>query len=213
MPRRIENHTATRKWLHWLVAFFLLSLMSAAYGFAFVPRAERATAIPVHVSLGLVVLALTLVRVAYRKVVPPPALPETTPKWVVTGSKLGHALLYGLFFYLAIIGLWMAAASEVDIRLFGGLNVSALAPTNVELVEALRPWHLAGSIAFGVLLCVHIIAAFYHQFVLRDDILLRILPFSGLIRRGLRSDDIVTWRFPSKNKIDWHDRRTWFKEN
>jgi cytochrome b561 len=178
-----QSFTATAKWLHWLTAVLMLSLLSAAWEFAFTDPADRAEAIPVHVSIGLIIVALTLARLAYRRVTPPPALPGTSPGWVQAGAKWGHRMLYGLILFQAILGLWMAAASPVAIRFFNGANISALAPANPALIETLRPLHFAGAVLFCAVLFGHVAGALWHHFKLRDDVLLRMTPFTGLVGR------------------------------
>ena len=63
---RTTQYTATAKWLHWIVAFLMLSILPVAIGFSFLDPADRAAAIPVHASLALIVLALTLIRLGWR---------------------------------------------------------------------------------------------------------------------------------------------------
>jgi cytochrome b561 len=198
--------TQTAKWLHWLVAFFMLSVIPAAWSFAFVDPAERAEAIPVHASIGLIVVMLTLVRLAWRRASPPPPTPETAPGWMHKGANLGHFLLYFLIFYQGVLGIWMAALSPVDIRFFNEFNISALAPTNAEMLPTLRSLHFAGGALFTLVLIAHVGAALWHHFILRDDVLIRMLPFSGLWQRLKAPDRAREDRFPSLNFHNWPKR-------
>jgi|GEM_PF-767558 len=213
MRKTTGQFSSSAKWLHWLVVFFMFSLISEALVFKWVPPADRATAIPAHVAVGLILLALTLVRLAVRAVNQPPPLPKDTQPWMKSGAQVGHALLYGIIFYMAAIGLVMAAVSPVDIRVFSGFNISAFGPERPEWLPVLRQFHFGGAVIFLLVLVGHICAALWHHFVVRDDILIRMLPFSGLVQRILADGKTPAWRFPSANKVDWHDRRTWFRDN
>ena len=205
MPRRTrtEQFTTTAKWLHWIVAFFVISVLSVALPFSFLDPAERAEAIPVHVSIGLIVLMLTLMRLAWRKVAPPPAHPKGSPGWTKSGAKLGHRLLYALIIWQAVLGLWKAASSSVDIRFFNGFNISALAPTDTELVALIRPIHNASAWLFSAVLVGHILGALWHHFALRDDALIRMLPFGGLWQRVSDESGAPDWRTPTRSGLDW----------
>ena len=111
---RTQQYSAPAKWLHWLVALLMLSIIPTAISFSFVAPADRADAIPVHASVGLIVLMLTLVRLGWRAANPPPAAPDASPTWVKRGARIGHFLLYALILWQAMLGIWMAASSPRD---------------------------------------------------------------------------------------------------
>jgi cytochrome b561 len=183
-PRiRTAQFTTGAKWLHWLVAVLLISIISVAIGFSYLDPADRAEALPVHVSLGLIVLALTFFRLGWRAVFPPPEVPPGAPAWTRAGAQAGHFMLYALVLFQGALGILMAAASPVDIRFFNGADISALAPPDPALIATLAPLHLAGAWLFAAVLVGHVLGALWHHLVLRDDVLLRMLPFSGLADR------------------------------
>lgn len=204
---RTGQFTVGAKWLHWLVAFFMLSVIPVALSFSLLSRADRAEAIPVHMSIGLIVLVLTVLRLAWRRVYPPPRHPPQAKLWTRIGAQFGHFLLYALIFWQATLGLWMASASPVAIRFFNGFNISALAPANLELIETLRPLHAAGAWLFTAVLIAHVVGALYHHFWLRDDVLIRMLPFSGLAQTIADKSRIPAWRTPSAGNANWPNGR------
>lgn len=200
---RTPQFTATAKWLHWLVAFFMLSVLPVAIGFSYLAPADRAEAIPVHASIGIIIVLLTLIRLGWKAAYPPPPTPEKSPAWVKTGAKVGHFLLYALVLWQGLIGIWMAASSSVAIRFFNGFNLSSLAPANPELIAAIRPLHNAGAWLIVLVLVGHVSGALWHHFKLRDDVLIRMLPFSGLWYRLTDADYARRWRFPSSYLDRW----------
>jgi cytochrome b561 len=201
-----RQFTTTAKWLHWLVAFLMLSVLSAAWTFAFTAPADRAEAIPVHVSLGLVVVFLTLLRLAWRKASPPPPVPAATPGWMKRGASVGHFLLYALILLQGVLGIWMAALSPVDIRLFNGFDISALGPASAGSVAGLRQIHFAVACLLTATIFGHIAGALWHHFLLRDDVLIRMLPFGGLWQRLQAPARAMQVRFPSSTMINWPKR-------
>ncbi len=213
MRRNTKQFSETAKWLHWLVAFLMITVIYEALSFKWTLPEDRATAIPAHVSVGMIILVLTLFRLAYRSANPPPPIASTTPRWMKIGAHIGHFMLYGLVLYMAFIGIWMAAISPVDIRVFSSLNLSAFADAHKDHLVYLRQFHFAGAILFVVTLVGHVGAALWHHFRLKDDILIRMLPFSGFVGGVLTKGQPAYWRFPAENRVDWHRKSTWFSRN
>lgn len=194
------------KWLHWMVALLMLTVLFAAWGFAFTPPEDRAGAIPVHASIGLIVVALTLLRLAWRKAAPPPPIPSATPGWMQRGASIGHFLLYALILVQGVLGIWMAALSPVDIRVFNGFDLSALAPASAGSVAGLRQIHFAVAFLLTATILGHVAAALWHHFMLRDDVLIRMLPFGGLWQRLTTPERARAARFPSVGAENWPKR-------
>jgi cytochrome b561 len=97
----------------------------------------------------------------------------------------------------------MAASSPFAIRFFNGFNISALAPGNAAVREALLPLHAVGAWLFAAVLFGHVAGALYHHFALRDDVLIRMLPFSGLAQRIAAKGRPPIWRTPSAILTNW----------
>jgi cytochrome b561 len=198
--------TLTAKWLHWLVAMLMISVLSVAWSFAFVAPEDRAEAIPVHVSIGVIVVLLTLIRLAWRKASPPPPIPPATPGWIQRGASVGHFLLYGLILLQGVLGLWMAALSPVGIRFFNMFNLSELSEASAGSIIALRQVHFAVACLLTATVVAHVAAALWHHFVLRDDVLIRMLPFSGFWQKLNQPERDRAERFPSTQFENWPKR-------
>ena len=85
--------------LHWTIA--LAILFQLAVGLAMVhldamPDALRFALFQWHKTIGILVLCLTLARIAWRLVNPPPALAPTTSRAERTASGLVHLAFYAL---------------------------------------------------------------------------------------------------------------------
>jgi cytochrome b561 len=207
--RQTNQFSATAKFLHWLSAFLLLSIIPVALGFAELDRADRAEAIPVHASLGIIVLVLTFLRLIVRKLNPPPGFPGDPASNGARASKIGHRLIYILLFLQMALGTLLAAFSSVDIRFFNRWNISALAEARPDLMEALIGLHSLGAWALTFVICGHVAAALYHHFIRKDDVLIRMLPFSALVQRLKREGQLPEWRTPSAHMQNWPKRMPW----
>lgn len=107
-----------------------------------------------HVILGLGVLALTVVRVILRFVQGAPAHPEGQHPMITIAAAAGHGALYVLLFLLPMSG--MAAW-------FGG-------------IEAAGNAHEVIFVLMLILVAGHALAALFHQFVIKDNLLARMRP-------------------------------------
>jgi len=204
VARPALNFTAIAKWHHWLVALLMFTLLYEAAMFWGRPPADKATALPAHASVAVLILILTLTRSAWRAGHPPPPPPETTPDWMKRGAKIGHGLLYGLIVWQGVLGFMLAAASPADIRLFSGFNLSDFGIANPDVYRMLVPLHQAGAIAFGLVLAGHVAAGLWHHVVLKDDVLARMLPFFGIVLKDRAARAAAEVRSPSLRKgFDW----------
>ena len=130
-----------------------------------------------HVSLGIAILALTVVRLAWRMVNPPPAYPAGMAWWEKLAAKITHLLFYVLLIVIPISG-WLAIPEFLeDEHIRENLSIFGLplpiAP-NVDL--SMDEVHELASNLTIALLLMHVLAALKHHFINRDDVLLRILP-------------------------------------
>lgn len=175
MPRHL-TYSSTAKALHWLIVVLLI--VQFALGFI-VPRAPRGTGpntiMSLHISFGLVILALMTLRFAWR--IAHPVAPESSlPWWQRLSSEAVHWLLYGMVFAVAITGWAWGSTRGYALKLFFTIPIPSLFEQGSEMGRAfarLHPrliWFLIALAAF------HVLAAMVHVFVYRDGVMRRMLP-------------------------------------
>jgi cytochrome b561 len=123
-----------------------------------------------HKWLGLTVLALMVIRIAWRAThAPPPSL--VVQRWQRWAAHTVHALLYLLLFALPLSGWLMNSAAGFPLTWFGLFRVPPLMERDREAFEALEDVH--ETLALGVLLlaAVHVAAALKHALIDRDGTL------------------------------------------
>lgn len=155
---------------HWLSAATILALFGVGFlaAGAVDPNAKAAL-LRVHVPLGLVALALTVLRLAWWIVDRKPRRLPRTARWQATTERAVHALLYVTILVMAASGIGMIALSGAGPILFGG---SSQPLPNFWDYAPRAPHGLASFVMLG-LVAVHVGAALYHQFIRRDRLLAR----------------------------------------
>jgi cytochrome b561 len=169
--------------LHWAIAVAVVGITVLGWWMQTIPKdpvGPRADAYNLHKSIGLTVLVLMVVRLAWRASHRPPQLPPL-PVWQARAAHAVHALLYVLLFVDAMSGYLGSAVSGFPVKFFGWV-LPAWAAANVGLKEACSAVHLVSSWALVAAIGLHVMATFYHQWVLHDGLLWRIWP-----RRATRS--------------------------
>ncbi|CAN1511424.1 CybB Cytochrome B561 [Burkholderiaceae bacterium] len=163
--------------LHWLM-FFLLIFVYAVIEFRVLfdkGMPEREFMKSLHFMFGLLVLLLVLFRLVARRLNPrpPPHSSEGWYKLLHIASQVGHWALYALMLGMPLMG-WMALSAAGKPIPFFGLVMPALIGPDETLSKQLKSLHeTAGSFGY-ILIGVHVLAAFFHQFVLKDSLMTRL---------------------------------------
>ena len=166
--------------LHWLIVLFIVAQFTLATLFEQLPAgAKKLTLLSRHKSIGITILMLALVRLAWRWSNPTPTLPDTLKPYERALARLTHALLYVLLFAVPLSGWLMSSARGFPVSWFGFLQLPDLVPKNKVLYEALLTTHGILAWTLGIVATVHLVAALKHHFVLKDDVLRRMLPSSS----------------------------------
>ena len=126
-----------------------------------------------HKWLGLTVLLLTLVRLAWRWRSPPPELPSTVMRWERRVAPYFHRALLCLLLAQPVIGWLMSSAGGVTVFWFGVVPLPDLVPRNQSLFAALRTAHALLAWALIVLITIHMLAVVRHDILRRDGIFRR----------------------------------------
>ncbi len=157
--------------IHWLTAGVILALLTTGFNAEdMADDAEKAAVLRIHVVLGLSVLAVTLLRLAWWGLADRrPADPPSMPRPQAMAARIVHGLFYVVILVMAASGIATIALSGAGTVLFGG-SAAAL-PDFGEFAP--RGLHGIGASLLLLLLAAHVGAALYHQFVRRDRLLAR----------------------------------------
>jgi cytochrome b561 len=136
-----------------------------------------------HKSGGVTGLALTVLRLLWRLTHRPPPHPVGMPARERRAAAVAHHLLYLLLVGLPLTGWAVVSLSPFNIPtvLYGlvpwpHLPLAAHVPDPAAAEGLLKQVHALGAWFLAALLAVHVAAALRHHFLLRDDVLRRMLP-------------------------------------
>ena len=168
---------AVAKTLHWLIAVLILIEIPLGW----IAVAWRLSPVKLnlfvwHKSVGVLILALVLLRLAWRWANPLPRLPAGIPAWQHVAAKVDHLLQYALMLALPVSGWVVDSAARIPFRVFWLFQLPHIVGPSKALEELGKVAHYGMAIALLVLLAGHIGAGFWHHTVRRDDVLRRMLP-------------------------------------
>ena len=129
-----------------------------------------------HATAGMIVALLFILRIILRYRYGAPSLPSTMPVWQTYMAKAGHYGLYFLMGLLIISGITTANFTTDPIIVFGLINLSSEV-NNVEMFNLIRGVHEFATNAIIALISIHILAAIYHHFIVKDDTTKNMLKF------------------------------------
>jgi cytochrome b561 len=173
----------TRRWgaiaqlLHWLVVLLIIAQFTLALLADDLPSGmKKLVLLSRHKSIGITILLLVCLRLGWRWTNLTPTLPSTLKPYERTLARATHFLLYALLFALPLSGWTMSSARGFPVSWFGFIQLPDLVPKNKALYEALLATHETLAWTLTAVVALHIGAALKHHFVLKDDVLKRMLP-------------------------------------
>ena len=162
--------------LHWLMAVMIMGLLALGFYMSdldFSP--EKLQLYSYHKWAGVTVFVLVWLRLAWRWVSPPPAMPADLHPHAQRAAHAAHWALYALMLALPLSGWLMSSAKGVPTVWFGVLPLPDLVAKDKALGHTLEEIHELLSVGILGLMTLHATAALWHHFVKRDDTLRRML--------------------------------------
>lgn len=195
IARRSGHYGRVAIAFHWAIALCIAGQIALGWRLHDLAGPAKFSAYQLHKSIGLTILVLSLGRLAWRLLNPPPrAIP--LPHWQALASAAVHGGLYAIMLGLPLTGWLMVSTSRtaVPTRVFGILPWPAIPGASSLGPGARQTWNAVGGEGHVILvwttvalLALHIGAVVKHQLVDRDVVFARMAPGA---RPGARD-----WRF------------------
>lgn len=150
--------------LHWLMAVLLVvQWFSGEY--------DDWLGVRNHMSLGVTLMALVLIRLAWRVTHPAPPPPATAPGYERAAARVVHVLWYVLLIAMPLSGiLWRQFRAKAT-SWFGVFDLPIWLTPDPGLASFMKEAHEVLATAMLVLLALHVLAALKHQFIDRDGVM------------------------------------------
>ncbi len=180
-PAAGERYTATAQALHWLTAALMFVVLPLAWAGASVPDAApgHEALISLHKSVGLTILAVVAVRLAWRAAHPPPPLSADVARWEERASTASHWMLYAILIGMPLSGYLLSASAGRPTSCFGLVRLPGVRDSPDLRHAALLIHVIAGQWLVYALILLHLAATAWHVTVRRDGVLDRMLPPQG----------------------------------
>ena len=172
-----ERYGPVSQAFHWLT----VALFAAQFGIAFymhdLPRGpSKLEWYALHKSIGVTILVLILLRLAWRRANVKPPLPPDMPRWQEIAAHGVQHSMYLIMVLMPISGLVMSWAANYPVSVYGLFTLPNLVAPSETLKEAMEVVHLVFAWTVAGLVSAHVAGALNHHFIQKDNVLRRMLP-------------------------------------
>ena len=183
----VRRYRAPARWFHWLTTLLIFAIVPLGWMFAefkttpdghfhaYFPGTSAAYA-SAHKTLGLLVLAIVVVRLAFRFANRPPVLPPRTSLFQAGLAHTTHWLIYLVLLVMPISGYIMSSGGKRPISILGLFDFPKLPGISEQTEKTAAIVHLSAQWAVYALVILHVAGVCWHLFVRRDALLDRMLP-------------------------------------
>ena len=174
-----ESYTRTAIAFHWLIALLIVCGFALGWVMTDIPgfTPTKLRYFSWHKWIGVTVFALAILRILWRATHAAPAMPRRMPAWQRGVAHLVHLLLYLLMIVIPASGYLYSSAANVPVVYLGLIPLPRLIAPDPHLKELLKNVHIALNYTLLVLVALHVAGALKHQWLDRDGLLSRMLPF------------------------------------
>lgn len=173
LKNSIDTYGSVAKFFHWTIAILILSMLVFGYFLEDIPKEYSGLAYSVHKLTGLTILFLVLLRLCWVAINPKPRLPARNAFERLSELTVQYTL------YVCMIAMplvaWIGSSSGGKPPHLGNIQFALPIPPNKPLIETSFYMHNTIAIILIVFISIHFLAALFHYFVRRDNVLQRML--------------------------------------
>ena len=171
-----KKYGVVTKLLHWSIFVLFILQFFLVYRREYFPKdsPEKMQYMLLHKSFGATILALAIFMIIWRHLGKRPSHPSHMPKTQSILAKVVHALLYLCMLIMPLSGISMSQLSGYKVSIFNWFDLPMLVSVNKDLAGVFHEIHEYTSFAIIALVSGHALAALYHHFVNKDNVLEKI---------------------------------------
>lgn len=171
-----ERFGSLTKFLHWSITGLFCIQFFLVYRREYFPKdaPEKLQYILLHKSFGVCVFILAVLMILARQMGTRPIMPLSMSRLEIFAARSVHFLLYLSMLGMPITGFLMSSYAGYGVSLFG-YPLPNPVEKNPILSDVFSKIHQIASFVIIGLVFAHTIAALFHHFVRKDNILKRML--------------------------------------
>ena len=177
-----EAYGAVARFAHWATALLIaLAWPLGMFRNYFPEGPQRDASVFVHMSIGLCVILLLVLRLVWRALDPPPPAIQANrfEPWLSRAASAGHLLLYALLVVTPILGVVLQFSRGKALPVFGLFDIASPWIQDRAFFRQVIGLHQLAGDALVIVALGHAAAALFHHWALRDRTLARMLPGMG----------------------------------
>ncbi|SMF33247.1 cytochrome b561 [Tistlia consotensis] len=172
------SYSPTQKLLHWSIFGLVALLYGLSLAEDLFPRGDPGRDLVwwLHISFGLLLAAFVAWRLAVRLSRGAPSLPAAMSGPERLLAHAGHLGLYALLIALPVLGILLTWYRGDALSFFGLFTIPSPVVADRETARSIKGLHELAANGILIVAGLHALAAFWHHWVRRDDVLVRMLP-------------------------------------
>ncbi len=172
-----ETYGIISKSFHWILSICYVTILSIGFVMANMPKSETKYMIyGYHKAFGTILLGLGLLRLLWKLMNISPSYIGQYNSWDRIAAKVGHWMLYFFVILMPLSAFIGSLVGGRDINVFSLFEIKAMDTKHESLSKfAYEVHHIVAFVLVGLVM-LHILAALYHHFYLKDQTLVRMLP-------------------------------------
>jgi cytochrome b561 len=187
MPNQRTQFTALMRILHWTMAAMVLTMLGVGVTMV-ASLADYHVLVSIHRPLGVAILILVVVRFMVRWLSRLPPFPPTMSRLERRAAAAAEYTMYGLMLALPLVGWSMLSAARDPVMLFGSVHLPFILPHDALLYAILRRTHTVLPYLLFLTILNHFGAILFYTLIVRDGMLLRMVPWNVRPREVVRDN-------------------------
>ena len=170
-----NSYGSVSKFLHWFMGITLICLITIGY---FLEDLKMPELYKAHKAMGFLMLLLVVARLLWRFGNLTPTYDNSIPKWMAFAGHSLHYVLYALMIVTPLSAFIASNAAQYPVSFLFLFDMPSLfANKDAELAKSAMWIHRQVALILALAIGAHALAALYHHFIRKDNILKRMLPF------------------------------------
>ncbi len=168
--------------LHWFSALLMFAVLPVGWVMSLMDEesARFLFWLGVHKTIGLLILFLTVLRIAWRLHDRPPALPRGIPPWNRGLAHTAYGLLLLAMVAMPVSGYLWTNGHGFDVEMFGLVTMPRFAWQDKPVGDFGKLLHLWGQWLVYGLIVLHLAGVVFHILFRADGLLGRMLPKNAI---------------------------------